>query len=546
MEDRCERSPALAGTAQPRPMHNLLVDPLFRARLHGGQAAHLSLPEVFAALTADRVVAFPALRPHQRHAWHAFLCQLGVVALHRAGLRDAVESAGEWRTLLRATTAGFADDQPWRLVVDDPGQPAFMQTPSPHGLTEYRKWKESPDDLDILVSAKNHEIKQTTAVNAAPEDWVFALIDLQTMGGYLGAGNYPIARMNGGYSSRPCVGLAPADGGFGAHLCFDVKRMLGSREALLDSYPDYFRPDGGIALAWLEPWDGTDSLDLRELDPYFIEVCRRVRLALNNGGLAARSAASKTPRISAKTAGGDVGDFWTPVRKQDGKALSLSSVGFRYDRLAELVLEHTYRRPPAMQTTADRGTRWRLVARGVAAGQGKTEGYHERADIALSTATAHALSRTDERDRLAVIAQEQIEEVEDVMKALRFGIAVAAGGGRDAADLTKAHRSHAGPYARRLDAKADALFFPALDDRYAAAGAEEAPARAVRRASFARALIRTAVELLGEAVETVPCPAIHRPRARARAETAFWGRLRKGVFSDQPEVFSSREADDAE
>lgn len=545
MEGRCERSPALAGTAQPSPMHNLLVDPLIQTRLQGGQMARLSLPEVFAALTADRVAAFPALRPHQRHAWHAFLCQLGVVALHRAGLRDAVESDCEWRTLLRATTAGFADDQPWRLVVDDPGQPAFMQPPSPHGLAEYRKWKESPDDLDILVSAKNHEIKQTTAVHAAPEDWVFALIDLQTMGGYLGAGNYPIARMNGGYSSRPCVGLAPADGGFGAHLRFDMKRMLGGRAALLDRYPDYFRPDGGTTLAWLEPWDGTDSLDLRELDPYFIEVCRRVRLASNNGGLAARSAASKTPRISAKTAGGDVGDFWTPVRKQDGKALSLSSVGFRYDRLAELVLEHTYRRPPAMQTTTDRGTRWRLVARGVAAGQGKTEGYHERTDIALSTATAHALSRTEDRDRLAVIAQEQIDEVEDVMKALRFGIAVAAGGGRDAADLTRAHRSHAGPYARRLDAEADAIFFPALDDRYAA-GAEAAPARAAHRASFGRALIRTAVELLGEAVETVPCPAIHRPRARARAETAFWGRLRKGVFSDQPEVFSTREADDAE
>ena len=524
-------------------MHNLLVDPLIRARLHqGGRTAHLSLPEVYAALVADRIAAFPALRPHQRHAWHAFLCQLGVVALHRASLRDAVASADEWLTLLRATTTGFADDQPWRLVVDDPGQPAFMQPPSPHGLAEYRKWKESPDDLDILVSAKNHEIKQTTAVQAAPEDWVFALIDLQTMGGYLGAGNYPIARMNGGYSSRPCLGLAPADGGFGAHLRFDMKRMLAGRDALLDRYPDYFRPDGGIALAWMEPWDGTDSLALRELDPYFVEVCRRVRLASNNGGLAARSAASKAPRIFAKAAGGDVGDFWTPVREQDGKALSLSSVGFRYDRLAELVLEHTYRRPLAMQTTADRAARWRLVARGVAAGQGKTEGYHERTDIALSTATVHALSRTDdERDRLAVIAQEQIEEVGDVMKALRFGIAVAAGGGRDAADLTKAHRSHAGPYARRLDAQADAIFFPALNYRYA----DAAPARAARR-SFARALIRTAVELLGEAVETVPCPAIHRPRARARAETAFWGRLRKGVFSDQPEVFSSREADDAE
>ena len=35
-----------------------------------------SLPEVYAALMADIVESFPAIRPHQRHAWHAFLVQL--------------------------------------------------------------------------------------------------------------------------------------------------------------------------------------------------------------------------------------------------------------------------------------------------------------------------------------------------------------------------------------------------------------------------------------------------------------------------------------
>ena len=530
-------------------MHNLLVDPLIRVHLPGGNVACLSLPEVYSALIADHIAAFPALRPHQRHAWHAFLCQLGVIAIHRAGLQETVESVDEWRALLRGTTPKFAHDQPWQMVVDDSGQPAFMQCPSPHGLDQFRGWKDSPDDLDILVSAKNHDIKQTTAVHAAPEDWLFALIDLQTMGGYLGAGNYQIARMNGGYSSRPCVGLGPADGGFGAHVAFDIRRMLSGRAALLDSYPDYFRSDPGVALTWLEPWDGSDSLDLRALDPYFIEVCRRVRLVSSNGRLTARSAPSRSPRIYAKPAGGNVGDFWTPVRTKDDKALSLSSVGFRYDRLAELVLnEEAYRRPPAMRINSQKGERWRLVARGVAAGQGKTEGYHERMDIAFSTATARALSRTDERDKLTVLAQAQIEEVEDVMKALRFGIAVAAGGGRDANELTKAHRSHAGPYVRRLDAEADASFFPALEDRYAASTAADATtALPACRVAFARSLIHAGELLLNEAIETVPCPAIHRPRARARAVSAFWGRLRsaKSVFSDQPEIFAAREADNA-
>ena len=43
-----------------------------------------------------------------------------------------------------------------------------------------------------------------------------------------------------------------------------------------------------------------------------------------------------------------------------------------------------------MDANSDEGERWRLVARGVAAGQGKTEGYHERTDIAFSTATVSA------------------------------------------------------------------------------------------------------------------------------------------------------------
>lgn len=526
-------------------MHNLLVDPLIRVQLREGGAARMSLPEVYSSLVADQIAAFPALRPHQRHAWHAFLCQLGTIALHQVGLQDAVDTEDEWRKLLRETTPAFADDQPWRLVVDAPGQPAFLQCPSPQGLGQFRGWKYTPDDLDILVSAKNHDIKQSAAVQAAPEDWLFALIDLQTMGGYLGAGNYPIARMNGGYSSRPCVGLAPAEGGLGAHFSVDVRRMLAGRDALLDNYPDYFRTDSGIALTWLAAWDGTDSLELRVLDPYFIEICRRVRLVPDNGRLAARTAPSRAPRIYAKMAGGNLGDFWTPVRIADNKALSLSQIGFRYDRLKELVLdERTFVRPPAMHVENNEGERWRLVARGVAAGQGKTEGYHERTDISFSSTTARALGRKDEGDKLAEFAQAQIDEVADVMKALRFGIAIAAGGGRDANELSRAHRSHAGPYVRRLDAEVDAGFFSALEDRFAASGsADSNTAVPACRAVFARSLIRAAEHLLDEATETVSCPAIQRPRARARAVRAFWGRLRRGVFSDQPEIFGPVEAD---
>ena len=70
-------------------MHNLLADPLIRVRLVDGTTAVMSLPEVYEALAADGVAAFSALRPHQRHAWPAFLAQLGVIALHGGGADDA-------------------------------------------------------------------------------------------------------------------------------------------------------------------------------------------------------------------------------------------------------------------------------------------------------------------------------------------------------------------------------------------------------------------------------------------------------------------------
>ena len=526
-------------------MHDLLADPLIRVGLVDGTSAALSLPEVYEALAADSVAAFSALRPHQRHAWHAFLAQLGVIAVQRSGAAAPPRTAGEWRALLRSLTPGFSADEPWQLVVDDPARPAFMQCPAPNTLEQYRGRVTTPDDLDILVTAKNHDVKQAVAIGCAPDDWMLALVDLQTMAGFLGAGNYGIARMNGGFSARPCLGLAPADGGLGAHLFHDMRRMLAGRAALLDSHPDYFDPERGLALLWLEPWDGTTALDLRKLDPYFIEVCRRVRLRAEERRIVAWTAASKMARVAAKDAHGNLGDFWTPVGKKDVKALSLSSVGFRYDRLAKLMLDReSFDLPPAMMVDSTRPGRWRVVARGVAGGQGKTDGYHERNDIAFDTRIGVAFGKREQRDVLARISEAQIEEIREVERALRFGIAVAASGGKPADDLTKADRMHANPYARRLDEAVDAVFFGVLDRRFVAGDDAE---KAAVRAEFVRDMIGTARALLDEAIEAVPCPAVWRHRAQARAVSAFNSRLRRprSVFSNQPEIFEVQETRNA-
>ena len=505
-------------------MFDLLSDPLIRVDRGNGDRDRLSLPEVYEALLADDVTGFPALRPHQRHAWHAFLAQLGAVALLDTACDEPPHGAGQWRYLLEELTDHLPGHQPWLLAVDDPAKPAFLQCPAPDGLAAYKKVKTTPDDLDLLVTAKNHDVKSSVAAHGEVDDWLFALINVQTMGGFGGAGNYGIARMNGGYSSRPCVGLAPAEGGPGAHLAHDIRRMIQGRNEVIRRFDDerYFDPDGGLALLWLEPWDGMSSLRLDELDPYFIEICRRIRLAWRDGRIVGLTATSKKPRIAAKHARGHVGDHWTPVA-HDGKALSISPVAFRYDRLAKLVLDKTaFVHPPAMEVDVRGGGSWRLVARGMAAGQGKTEGYHERSDIILRPAVARALMNSGTaRVRLEDLSGDQIAEIDAVARALRFAIAIAASGGKEASDLGTSDREKAYPYLRRFDATVDSHFFSALQQRFEAS---EDDRPAVRR-EFARLLIDRAGALLREAVESVPCAGMNRYRARARATSAFWGTL---------------------
>ncbi len=522
-------------------MANLLTERLIRVRRRDGSASVESLPGVYEAMVSDQVEAFFALRPHQRHAWHAFLSQLAILSLVMADRRDMPGSACEWLGLLRGLTRDFSGDEPWQLVVEDVAAPGFLQCPAPNGLGEYKKLFATPDDLDVLVTSKNHDVKSSIAVDAEPDDWIFSLVSLQTMDGFLGAGNFGVARMNGGFSSRPCLGFAPTDGGLGAHLVHDVDRMLDSRPGVIAMYEEqYFRSHGGIGLVWVEPWDGVSQLRLKELDPHFIEICRRVRLQRRGTEITALGATSKKLRIAAKEAKGDVGDHWTPVAVgAKTKALSVTSAGFRYDKLAQLILDDTaFRHPPAMSVDGSDDTAWRLVARAVARGQGKTEGYHERDDIVFAPRVVRSLlSGGEGRDTLEELARLQVSEVKEVVSALRFGIAIAASGGKDADTLGKSDWDRATPFARQLDDVADLRFFVALQQRFEAS-AENAT---VARRTFVMDLIHHGEVLLREAIRTVPCTAIQRYRAEARATSAFHGRLRRSeVLRGAPDVFETR------
>jgi len=85
------------------------------------------------------------------------------------------------------------EHEPWCLVVDDLSKPAFFQPPVPEGTLEGWKLHSNPDDIDILLTAKCHDVKKSLTSPEDGEAWVLALCALQTQEGYGGATKYGLS-----------------------------------------------------------------------------------------------------------------------------------------------------------------------------------------------------------------------------------------------------------------------------------------------------------------------------------------------------------------
>ena len=519
-------------------MLNILTDQPIRFKTSNNHVAAASLPDVYAALMNDEIASFPALRPHQRHSWHAFIAQLGALAMHNAGLTDPPTEVTTWRGLIRALTSDFPDDEPWQMVVDDITTPAFLQPPasSEDKVADYSRGVATPDELDVLVTSKNHDLKASVASSGRIDDWIFALISLQTSEGFLGSGNYGISRMNGGFGSRPGFSLTPSMRP-GAHARRDIQALLAHRDRLLDDY-DPFLSDVGSDLLWLKIWDGTrPEMIAGGLDPFYIEICRRLRLkTAADGSLFAVRATSRAARMNASDLHGITGDPWTPINTGDNKSLTLSAAGFRYRRTAEY-LSTDWKKPILFEPLDSENGSMILVARGMVRGQGKTEGYHERT-IELRPKTVGAFGRAGGLDELGDISRDRIEEIRLLHRILRHAISVFAAGGATE-EVSDEHRERANNWVDKHDDIVDRDFFNDLQDEFDVDGAED---RNRIRNDWRRKLINEAQTVLNQAEDALPCPAINRYRARVRADSVFLGRIRGP--NGFPELFASEGIDD--
>ncbi len=497
----------------------------------GAQADSLTLPQVMAGLAAGENLEFAALRPHQHHAWYAFLVQLGALATHRQAWDSLPTEPDPWRDALLSLScedpASGDPEDAWRLIVDDPFRPAFMQSPVPvaeGGLAVYRNVAETPDELDVVITTRNHDVKQQRMGRARPEHWVYALVSLQTMAGFFGRGNYGIARMNGGFASRPGFGYAPGLG-WARRFQRDLGVWLEQRDKLVESFT--YPAESGPALLWLLPWDGMESLSLDACDPFFIEIARRVRLTHRGDDILACLANTDAPRVDAKALTGNTGDIWTPV-SSDGKALTVGPGGLRYDKLSEVLFDDDFVKPALSIREAD-GREPILIARVLSRGQGKTEGYHERL-LPVPEDVKRQLFEPARRKSLGELAKERIQQSKDAeRKVLHPALcALLQGGGAE----LKMNEKRTQPWVDALDAAIDREFFSALF-RDSQPGVE--PREAL--AGWQGRLYELAHEQLEYALRSAPTPLARRHRAIAVAERTF----RRNARSRLPLAFRPRE-----
>ena len=508
-------------------MFNILTDQFIRHRRDDSSIVEASLPEVYAALMKDEIASFPALRPHQRHAWHAFLVQLGAIAIHREGLVEPPEDAGEWRRIIRALTPEFPDDEPWQLVVDDITKPAFLQPPasSENKITDYKSEVTTPDELDMLVTSKNHDLKASVASSGDIDDWLFALISLQTTEGYAGARNYGVSRMPSGYGNRPAFSLTPSIS-FGGHVQRDMCSLLRHREGMLDEY-DQFLVDNGIALVWAKTWDGNKSETITGgLDPYYIEICRRIRLRETKGRLDATRANSLAKRIIDVK--GRTGDPWAPENTAS-KGTPTAFLGprkFGYERVVDGLVSADWKQPFLLRTTGQESSKeMHLVARGLVRGEGGTAGYHERI-IRLNPVVVRAFGIENALKLLGDIARERIEQLGKAKSVLRHAIATFAAHG-DSDDIKTEHWSRASPWSDKLDEVVDNTFFDDLQKEFEQS--DDSERRSIRKnwlMNGNNGVIDHARRMLEIAEDSLPCPAVQRFRARVRADSVFEGSIR--------------------
>ena len=512
-------------------MHDLLEDPLIGIRTAAGER-QVCLPELLAQLTAGKVDAYTALRAHQADPWHVFLVQIAASVLAHRPASSLPADPAYWRDGLLELADGKASA--WQLVVDDVTQPAFLQHPLSGQAELDREFSPkavTPDELDVLITAKDHDVKMARAAGESLQAWLYALLTYQTISGYLGAGNFGTLRMNGGFASRPVVTLI-GDPHPSRRFAEEVHRLGEMRPEVVAKYGYRLQ---GVALTWLVPWNRSGhQFGVAELEPWFVEAVRPVRLVQAGEGVVAYGAVSKARQIGPKSLdGGDVGDPWTPVnvggKKKDRSALTVSGDGWTPKLITKLLFQQGFELTLLQIPRPGVGALW-FMGSVIVRGQGTTEGFHRFVVPVPPKARPRFLHR-ESADRLGEFAQKLLGDATSAERAVDSALMALAEGGPESINF---ENPTVVAWAEAVRGK----FFRGWEERYfptlwRAAEVEDA---APVRADWQDGLVAQAREILRQAEFSLPLPSARRYRSLVRAESVLQTSLRSaGLVGSRPQ-----------
>lgn len=501
-------------------MHDLLHDPLISVRLPTGEA-RLSLPDLLVALARGEVQAYMRLRRHQLDPFHVFTVQLAASVLARRGLTTPPDDANFWREGLLELADG--QESAWNLIEADPTKPAFMQSPckTAEDFAAFKPKARTPDELDVLITAKDHDVKMARGKRTDADLWLYALLAIQTTGGYL-IHYQASARMYTGIGSRAILSTV-RDTRPGPRFTEELPTVLAFRDETLRTSHGY--QSHGVVLTWLIPrslkhaqYDG-----LYPMEPLFIEAVRPVRLVQTGDGLVARMASDVPNQIGIpkSSQNGDTGDAWTALNVDGPKALTVSASGFTPKLIANLIFQQSYRLSPLQQPRSGSG-HTNFCASVLVRGQGTTEGFHA-VEITIPERARSSLLQAAQRDSLAQLAQDWLKDAANGAKSLRAALTNLAEGGPTETDFGKDTIKkwvENGQQDYVLAWHED--YFPSLW-----LAAEPHADLKQLRADWAGKLMSRARLVLGKAEQTLPIPTARRLRARVRAEGLLESLFRK-------------------
>jgi CRISPR system Cascade subunit CasA len=405
-------------------MHNFLTENLIEVK-KDEVSSKRSLPALMSDWSNGINISLDGVRPHQKSAIHIWLCQLAAAALMRTKER-LVGTAEDWKNRL----LDIAPLEAWDLINDS--GPALMQTNNDFQPLAENSIVKQPYDITVLINSKNHSVKQgISSTHSSPWEWLCALIEIQTTSGYKGRWNYGIPRINSRLGTRVIVSVCPTTSDASRWLR-DVSTIVEKQELIWTNWTWSDDVDNKKTVAlWTINWDNRTGINPQNLHPLYVDICRFLRLSLENGKIICKRGGSKSERVSVSWTNGHkgvMGDPWVPLVNVGTESFRIDASGWTTETICNILnlsgegkVIPSLLQKPTQNETGDVFLIMTALVYGVD-GKSKTGGWHERELLLPSRVKKIIFGSGRERDTLGESCKHMISDQDHVREILEKAV----------------------------------------------------------------------------------------------------------------------------